>query len=669
MSLPSPILGVGGEYAPLGTPIHPDCRSTWMISPPRWLVHPDGKTANPFVFFKQPSLPMTTSSENPFFSDTSQPQGPPDTFIPPPALESAADYDEDSSSFGGTDSSGDASSSGELESLRQGYLSRRILELLPELLAEPAFRIGQRGDLRKRDVFLTGALPVWAGALPNVRFRYGGTGVSPNLYSAVVAPPASGKSALRHARKYGRPSSSTSSGGTSPESRTSPKSGASLESGAYPEGRASPQGSSTGQEGPEEEPSGRERPGVRAGRRQLFLTADSSAAALKRRLEEIPHGVIFETEFQALSRALGSSWGSFTDVLLKGLQNEAIRMSRSSKGAVTIPHPAPSIALAGTPAALGGFMSGSGSTPGTGNGLFSRFLFYRFDREFEWSPQFRSPQSESTQSEGPQSEGPQSEDLQSGERRGSLEESLRGAGQKFREARRQLGARETPLWVSVPGALQEAHTRAFRSLTKKWGEDGSVPRSMQASLTRAGLQAVKIAVVLRGVRLAASGIPPASTQSIELGAEDMEAGIRLSLTYLLHAIEVGARLQGDDGPQDTCLQGKALQEKAGSQAKLNERKRDLTERQREYLEALPEEPFSTAEAKDLASGFGASKRGVQRWLKSWRKAGLLRKPKRGMWAKRRPEREDSPRTEGLPGAESVISVIDGIPALAGGRAP
>lgn len=659
---------------------HSERQSTRIAGPPRWIVHPDGETTDLFVFFKQPSLLMTTSSENPFFSDTSQPQGPPDTFIPPPALESAADYDEDSSSFGRTDSSGDASSSGELESLRQGYLSPRILELLPELLAEPAFRIGQRGDLRKRDVFLTGALPVWAGALPNVRFRYGGTGVSPNLYSAVVAPPASGKSALRHARKYGRPSSSTSSGGTSPEigtsseNRTALESGASPESRAYPEGRASPQGASTGQEGPEEEPPGRERPGVRGGRRQLFLAADSSAAALKRRLEEIPHGVIFETEFQALSRALGSSWGSFTDVLLKGLQNEAIRMSRSSKGAVTIPHPAPSIALAGTPAALGGFMSGSGSTPGTGNGLFSRFLFYRFNREFEWSPQFRSPQSESTQSEGPQSEGPQSEgpqseDLQSGERRGSLEESLRGAGQKFWEARRQLGARETPLWVSVPGALQEAHTRAFRSLTKKWREDESVPRSMQASLTRAGLQAVKIAVVLRGVRLADSGVPPASTQSIELGPEDMEAGIRLSLTYLLHAIEVGARLQGDDDPQDTCLQEKAFQEKPRSQAKRNERKRELTERQREYLEALPEEPFSTAEAKDLASGFGASKRGVQRWLKSWRKAGLLRKPKRGMWAKRRPEREDSPRTEGLPGAESVISVIDGIPALAGGRAP
>ncbi|MCS3699370.1 hypothetical protein GGQ20_000673 [Salinibacter ruber] len=106
-------------------------------------------------------------------------------------------------------------------------------------------------------------------------------------------------------------------------------------------------------------------------------------------------------------------------------------MSRSSKGAVTIPHPAPYIALAGTPAALGGFMSGSGSTPGAGNGLFSRFLFYRFDREFEWNSQFQSPKSQSTQSEGPQSEGPQSEDLQSGERSGSLEESLQGAGKIF----------------------------------------------------------------------------------------------------------------------------------------------------------------------------------------------------------------------------------------------
>jgi hypothetical protein len=83
-----------------------------------------------------------------------------------------------------------------------------------------------------------------------------------------------------------------------------------------------------------------------------------------------------------LSQALESSWGTFTDVLLKGFQNETIKMSRSSKGTVTISHPAPSIALAGTPTTFDGVISG------TCDGLFSRFLFYRFDREFEWSTQF-----------------------------------------------------------------------------------------------------------------------------------------------------------------------------------------------------------------------------------------------------------------------------------------
>ncbi|WP_263784474.1 YfjI family protein [Salinibacter grassmerensis] len=486
---------------------------------------------------------------------------------------------------------------------------------MPTLLAEPA---SQLADRRKRDVFLTGALPMWAGALPNIQFRYGGSRVSPNLYSAVVAPPASGKSALRHARKYGRTLRKELRSGTAPR-------GSSIEKEPH---TAEEPGARERHEGT---PSRRNRSGSQPGR-HLFLAADSSAAALKRRLEESPHGVIFETEFQSLSQALGSSWGSFTDVLLKGFQNETIKMSRSSKGTVTIPHPAPSIALAGTPAALGevlsgdGAMPGGGDTPGAGNGLFSRFLFYRFDREFEWSSQF-------------------------GKRSGSLGQRLQDASEAFRSAYRGLIAREEPLWIRVPEALQEVHTWAFRSLTEKWREDGNVPRPMQASLTRAGLQAVKIAVILRGVRLAETGVP--SAQSVELGARDLEAGLRLSLTYLLHAIGVGSRDHGGDG-----LRGADLQEGTGLRATLDERRQDLTERQREYLEALPEGTFSTAEAKERAQSVGASERGVQRWLKAWKEAGLLRKPKRGTWAKRDPE------PEGPAGAESVISVINGIPDLA-----
>jgi len=648
-----------------------------MVKPHTWPIR-----QTVYRFFTHLPLPMATSPENPFSenppsSDSPQSQGPLEALLPFPALKSATQHKRDTEHEGDTKhdistkevdvpspedsgrvedtgsvestgsfhisgSSGDRESppqesppQGPCESLRQGYLSRRVLELLPKLLAKPASRIGRKGDRRKRDVFLTGALPMWAGALPNVRFRYGGSGVSPNLYSATIAPPASGKSALRHARTYGSPN------GSSPS-----RSSATQDSPA----QSSPGKGSPGAEQPTGQPAGR----------PLFLAADSSAAALTRRLEESPHGVIFETEFQSLSRALGSSWGSFTDVLLKGFQNETIKMSRSSKGTVTIPHPAPSIALAGTPAAFDGIMSG------TGDGLFSRFLFYRFDREFAWSSQFGSPQSENPQS-GETSAGETSAgETSAGETSGTLEESLQGAGEAFREARRRLHAREAPLWVRIPGPLQDAHTWVFRSLTEKWRTDGTVPQPMQASLARAGLQAVKIAVVLRGVRLAETGVSP--TQSIkktqpteprpfiELAARDMEAGLRLSLTYLLHAIGVGTRVQKQDGSQKQDRFQK--QEAPGPRA-------DLTGRQRKYLEALPEESFSTAEAKDLASSFGASERGVQRWLKDWREAGLLRKLKRGTWTKQRPKREDSPETEGPAGAESVISVINDIPALAG----
>jgi DNA-binding transcriptional ArsR family regulator len=119
----------------------------------------------------------------------------------------------------------------------------------------------------------------------------------------------------------------------------------------------------------------------------------------------------------------------------------------------------------------------------------------------------------------------------------------------------------------------------------------------------------------------------------------MEAGLHLALTYLLHAVRVETRFQ-----QETSA------------------RTSLTERKRKYLEALPDDRFSTGEAKELASHVGVSERNVQRWLKDWRKAGLLTKPKRGTWAKL------TPALEGAPGAGSVISVITDIPALAGAEA-
>jgi hypothetical protein len=469
--------------------------------------------------------------------------------------------------------------------IRQGYLSPRIFELVPDLLAGPAARIADR---RKRDVFLTGALPVWAGALPSVRFRYGGNDLSPNLYSPTIAPPASGKSALRHARTYGAPLSDELRAGA-PAAEAAPPSTPTDGSRPAPGDESNDRTPSSGAPDPAS--------------RRLFLAGDTSAAAIKESLAKSPHGVICETEFRTLSQALESSWGKFKDVLLKGFQNEPIKVNRSSKERVTISHPAPSIAIAGTPATFEGVISG------TGDGLFSRFLLYRFDQEFEWSTQFNK-----------NGTGPA--------------QHLQEAAEDFQVGYHQLRAREEPLRVTVPERLRAVHNQAFRSLTEKWKDEEDVPRSLQASLTRAGLQAVKIATVLRGVRLIGSGAPLGTIQSVALRPDDMEAGLRLALTYLLHGIRVETRFREGAGPRA-----------------------NLTERKRGYLEALPEDTFSTQDAKALASTFNVSERNAQRWLKDWREAGLLTKPKRGRWAKL------SPELGGIIGARSVISVINDIPAF------
>jgi len=544
-------------------------------------------------------LDMGTSlRERLSFGGTSAPTGPQDL---PPLPEIGASTQDGTIQDGmpGESDSNDAHGMGVsagTKGARQGYLPDRAYELLPDLLAEPASRISDR---RKQDVFLTGALPMWAGALSNVRFRYGDSDVSPNLYSAVVAPPASEKSALRHARALGKPLSEELRADI-PDAGA-PKQGA-LEA-------VTPEGGTREDESSKEEPPEELSPAAGLSRKRFFLAADTSAAALKERLAESPHGVICETEFRTLSQALESSWGKFSDVLLKGFQNEPIEMNRSSRRAVTIPHPAPSIALAGTPATFEGVISG------TGDGLFSRFLFYRFEKEMTWSSQF-------------------------GESGDALEQTLQAGAADLKAGYYELRRREEPLRITVPKRLRRVHDQTFASLAEKWsgGEAGSgAPASLRASLARSGLQAVKIAAVLRGARLIESGRSRTDADSIPLRAADMEAGLRLALMYLLHGVQVETRFREQTNPR------------AG-----------LTDQKKRYLSDLPEGSFTTKEAKQLAEGYDVTARNVQRWLKDWREAGLLTKLKRGTWAKL------SPDLEGLSGAGSVISVINDIPVLASG---
>lgn len=74
---------------------------------------------------------------------------------------------------------------------------------------------------------------------------------------------------------------------------------------------------------------------------------------------------------------------------------------------------------------------------------------------------------------------------------------------------------------------------------------------MRASLTRAGLQTIRIGAILAVIREVDSGPRPdlADRDSLAMNPSDMEAGLRLVLTHLMHALRVHTGLEGALNPR------------------------------------------------------------------------------------------------------------------------
>jgi hypothetical protein len=442
--------------------------------------------------------------------------------------------------------------------LQEGYIPHRTYDLLPKILRYCTNTVKGR---RKRDIFLTGALPVCAAALSPIRFHYGNSRLSPNLYTLVVAPPASGKSALRHARQLGDDLRKTLAKGSIITKKQ-----------LWSDEPELLERKISWEKGPPLD--------------RLFLAADSSPSALKQRLSKSPHGIIFETELPSLR-------GGFDDILLKGFQNEPVEVDRKTGGRTSIPHPAPSVALSGTPSSLSSLFKG------TRNGLYCRFLPYRFQADMKWASQFERKE-------------------------GRLNRLMRDAGKGFSLAHVALRERSTPLEISVPSSLQEMHTDTFDAIMAAW-QKNQVRSSLLPLLLRSGLQAVKIAVVLRAADPVLEEVETLGrAEALDLRPCDMEAGVRLALTYLLHAV----RTEPEVYPNEDTAAVRNLQ-------------------QRQYLEALPNEPFTTQEAKAIADRQGVNSRTAQRWLSTWAEEGLLAKPKHGEWDKQTPATVDEAAVEGI----------------------
>ena len=237
-----------------------------------------------------------------------------------------------------------------------------IYEALPKTLRDACNVFSGR----KRDVFLTSALSVISGGLHNVYGLYDKEKVFPNLYSFVIAPPASGKGSMKFAKQLGDCFHDLLFSQSKEELKEykkvkrlfdrklkKAKTDEQIEALIEPE---KPKSS------------------------MFFIPADTSSAMMIKHLEDNDGmGCICETEADTLTNTLKQDWGSYSDVLRKGFHAEIISKSRMTDLDYSeIKEPKFSVAITGTPNQLDALITS------IQDGLFSRFIFYSFSAKQKW---------------------------------------------------------------------------------------------------------------------------------------------------------------------------------------------------------------------------------------------------------------------------------------------
>jgi hypothetical protein len=218
-------------------------------------------------------------------------------------------------------------------------------------------------DPREKDVFLTGALAILSGCLPNVSGVYSGSKVYPNLFSFILAPAASGKGALKFAKvladKY---HVKTLAKSVQDKKEYDAKIAASK--------KGSQKNNPTIISGLPKEPKFK----------VVYIPANTSNAKVIQHLEHNGgKGIFCETEADTLGQTLKNEWGSYSDMLRKAFHHETISISRKTDSEfVEVNEPQLSVALSGTPKQVFGIINSAE------DGLFSRFIFYVFKTDSVW---------------------------------------------------------------------------------------------------------------------------------------------------------------------------------------------------------------------------------------------------------------------------------------------
>ena len=242
------------------------------------------------------------------------------------------------------------------------HIPDEVYQNLPDILKEGAFAFAE--DHRKRDVFLTSALTVISGCMPEVVGIYHQERVFPNLFCFIIAPAANGKGVMKNAKRLAEKYHCKITEQSKAEREEYEK-----ELLRYKAICAKLKKDEEPPEKPEEPPF-----------KRVFIPADTSQSMLIKMINDNGgNGIMFETEADTMAGANKQDWGSYSPLLRGAFHHEPISIARKTNNEVfEIKEPKIAVCLSGTPEQVPRLI---GSAE---NGLFSRFMFYAFRSPIVW---------------------------------------------------------------------------------------------------------------------------------------------------------------------------------------------------------------------------------------------------------------------------------------------
>ena len=232
----------------------------------------------------------------------------------------------------------------------------------PELL-ERIISFGKNPE--QRDILLLGAFTVLGASLSHiVRCQYGRKWQAPCMQTFIVAPSASGKSALTWVRLLIEPIHDKIRSEVKEAMKTYRR-----EKAAY---------DSLGKERKNQEA-----PVLPPNRMFLISGNNTGTGILQNIMDSNGTGIIFETEADTISTAIGTDYGHWSHTLRRAFDHDFLSYNRRTDQEYReVKKSYLSILISGTPAQVKPLI------PSAENGLFSRQIFYYMPAIHEWQDQF-----------------------------------------------------------------------------------------------------------------------------------------------------------------------------------------------------------------------------------------------------------------------------------------